>query len=536
MRGWGSLVVGCQAVFCCQYASRNGIPSFLSLSFPATATGRNSSLCWQRAGVELKRARTAMAQVQVESDHSRALEARILSQLVMDGNGYAFGSTEHQEVLDRMAALSQMMLSDPAAGNVAATFDAKFNAGFVLFMEFFEAYSGCFSYTTPSPEAISRAYIAVVKSSEAWTQVAAMAPNIGFQCHARSTCALQFVGSGHLHVLPEFDNEIFAGRRCCRLRDNIMAYDFDTHHAQSKKFGPTTDCFLHGTNEMGVLLWNGDVEAAKAGWRKQIEARKKIEALVLKGDSTWGAYLYEELTCRAILIGGMMAAGEMGMVRELIPHTFTGIALRDPNVEAELEKTIQDTPFSWDTAGYRFFRKETMVLQARALDALVGEGEVDVEALKTWLPRPDELIYIAEHESVHSHAHQSGAAHPAILCAMVYATRLGSWVQAEAIVRGILSIAPLGDGKGFGMQALVRIEAFRLLARCCGSSGKAVEACEELERAASESRTVGYVWMEAESLRDMLLWVEEPERKSVQSRIDAVVSTFVIGDGEAGKG
>ena len=119
---------------------------------------------------------------------------------------------------------------------------------------------------------------------------------------------------------------------------------------------------------------------------------------------------------------------------------------------------------------------------------------------------------------------------------MVYATRLGSWVQAEAIVRGILSIAPLGDGKGFGMQALVRIEAFRLLARCCGSSGKAVEACEELERAASESRTVGYVWMEAESLRDMLLWVEEPERKSVQSRIDAVVSTFVIGDGEAGKG
>ena len=95
-------------------------------------------------------------------------------------------------------------------------------------------------------------------------------------------------------------------------------------------------------------------------------------------------------------------------------------------MEAELEKTIQDTPFSWETAGYRFFRKETMMLQARALDALVGEGEVDVEALKTWLPRPVELIYIAEHESLHAHAHQSGGAHPAILCAMVYATRLGS--------------------------------------------------------------------------------------------------------------
>ena len=118
---------------------------------------------------------------------------------------------------------------------------------------------------------------------------------------------------------------------------------------------------------------------------------------------------------------------------------------------------------------------------------------------------------------------------------MVYATRLGSWVQAEAIVRGILSIAPLGDGKGFGMQALVRIEAFRLLARCCGSSGKAVEACEELERAASESRTVGYVWMEAESLRDMLQWVTgDAEEAFVRQRISAVTSEFVIRNGKDG--
>lgn len=80
------------------------------------------------------------------------------------------------------------------------------------------------------------------------------------------------------------------------------------------------------------------------------------------------------------------------------------------------------------------------------------------------------------------------------------------------------------------------LKAFRLLARCCRASGKAVEACEELERAASESRTVGYVWMEAESMRDMLLWVEEWERESVQLRIDAVVSTFLTGDGDTSMG
>ena len=47
----------------------------------------------------------------------------------------------------------------------------------------------------------------------------------------------------------------------------------------------------------------------------------------------------------------------------------------------------------------------------------------------------------------------------AMLCARLYASRLGAWYNAEAFVNGILTIAPLGDGKGLGMTSLVRTEA-----------------------------------------------------------------------------
>ena len=149
--------------------------------------------------------------------------------------------------------------------------------------------------------------------------------------------------------------------------------------------------------------------------------------------------------------------------------------------------------------------------------------------MRAWLPRPDALIHIAEHERLFI-THMSGAAHPAMLCARLYARRLGAWDDAEAIVNGILAIAPLGDGKGLGMQPLVRIEAWRLLARCRGARGDAAGACEALESAASESEAVGYVWMQAAALRDMLEWVEADGDawQRLQERLASVTSQFCV--------
>ena len=113
-----------------------------------------------------------------------------------------------------------------------------------------------------------------------------------------------------------------------------------------------------------------------------------------------------------------------------------------------------------------------------------------------------------------------GAAHPALLCAALYGNRLRAWKDAETIAEGILEIEPLGIGDrqdegggagGFGVEPLARIEAWRLLARCRGAQGNEAGACEALECAVSESQTVGFLWMEAHSLKNLAKRVEGDE-------------------------
>ena len=407
----------------------------------------------------------------------------------------------------------------------AAKYDMLLNGAVAQWMQAAQTH-GYFACTPLTLAALSQSYAEWAEAMEMFENAALVAPDSARRSYAVNA-SLSHGSFPRLHLLPEFDQELITGKGCSKLRKNIEEYDFDAVHAECKSFGVALDIYLCGHNEAGLLLFNGDVETAKAGWRKQIEARKQMVALVEKGERKWGEYISEEAQfCYSILVGGMLAAGEMGMVRELIPHTWMGMALRDPLVASEMEETVLGF-ISWqDPDGYCFWRVETLMLQARALAAVVDDGEVDVEALRAWLPRVDDLMYITEHE-FHSCLWQSGATHPALLCATLYATHLGAWDDAEAVVKGVLAIPPLGDGKGFGMQPLVRIEAWRLLGRCRGACGDTAGAWEALEHAASESRAVGYVWMEAASLRDMLEWVEgDAEKASVHMRIAAVTSGF----------
>jgi len=200
-------------------------------------------------------------------------------------------------------------------------------------------------------------------------------------------------------------------------------------------------------------------------------------------------------------MGAMMAAGEMSMVCELIQHTCRGTAL------ADIEKAIRTSQLFWEGPdGYMYMKTETWALQTRALSILADESDVDNDDLRTWLPQPDELIYIAVHEMGWT-AVNYGAAHPALLCATLYATYLNAWDDTASVAEGVLAIAPEGNGVGFGMHPLARIEAWRLLACCHGARGNSAGACKALECAVSESQSVGYLWMEVESLRDMLRWI-----------------------------
>ena len=334
-----------------------------------------------------------------------------------------------------------------------------------------------------------------------------------------------------MHALPEFDKQRFTGQGGTRMRCNIEIYDFNVMHAPLKNGGFGMDTFLGSSVEMGLLLLFGDLQAARAGWLKQIDAWKQIAVLVQSGERTWGEYQTETMLMWAT-ISAMMAAGEMSVVRDLIQHTLSGIAL------ADFEQAWLVSRFSWEGPhGYNHSKAATWRLQARALVAVADDGEIDKDELSTWLPRPDKLVCIARHAYCWA-AWNFGAAHPALLCGTLYATRLNAWEDAATIADGILAIPPEGNGVGFGMHPLARIEAWRLLARCHGARGNSAGAREALECAVSESQSVGYVWMEEESLRDMLRWtgnsvplfpgsVEEDKAASAQrihERIGAVTA------------
>ena len=157
--------------------------------------------------------------------------------------------------------------------------------------------------------------------------------------------------------------------------------------------------------------------------------------------------------------------------------------------------------------------------------AVATDGKLEEGSVREWLPRPEQLLDIARHEYLFFFMH--APVHPAMLCASLY-TRLGAWDEAAAVCNGLLGIPHYSEGEGFGTSALLRIEAWRLLARCRGAYGDATGACEALEQAASESQAVGYIFLQVESLREMVAWVEGdsplpgvPSASSdIQARID----------------
>ena len=186
--------------------------------------------------------------------------------------------------------------------------------------------------------------------------------------------------------------------------------------------------FLIGCNETGLLLWFGDLEAAKAGWTKQLYAWKRLAVLVKSGEAAWSEYCKEDHVRSGVMAGAMVAAGQQSMIGELIQHTMPSDAMESYRTEA----------YYWEHPdGNCFFRFETMRLQTRALAAWASD-EIDAGTLREWLPRPAQLIHIAQHEWMYC-TYISGASHPSLLCGILYA-RLEEWDDAVAVAEGFLAI------------------------------------------------------------------------------------------------
>ena len=204
--------------------------------------------------------------------------------------GFAFGSTEHAELTQRLTELGQLAA---ASATATAIYDAKISEGMAVFFKAATEY-GIAAHAVLSPELLERVNTTFVESSSLFGEAAAAAPdkvrkdfasNFGFTMIACNFCQLQ--------LAPNFDKEVYIGKGGERLRQNIARYDFASLHKghKSGQSGFAADIFLYNDNESGVLLYYGDVACAKLGWEKQIGAWQQIEAWCLAGEASWGEYM-----------------------------------------------------------------------------------------------------------------------------------------------------------------------------------------------------------------------------------------------------
>jgi hypothetical protein len=438
--------------------------------------------------------------------------------------GYAWTSPEYKAIRDRMTLLEER-IDNHSYNDLVGMMANRNTQGLIDF--------GFMSYVPMTSGTISNAckgYFHMASAGDRAITAAPDAPSRAFALNAQT----HFIPFALLHQAPEFDKEYLIGPGGSKLRENIVNYDFDSQHAFSKNTAVGCDLFLFGHNSMGLLHWHGDLEIARTGWLKQIDAWKKVGMLVQSGERTWGEYIYEGRVCGYYAPGDMLMAGEMNLLREWMQVLPGGIAQRDPLVAKEYNDALRSAPFMWQGPNeYTFGRVESFELLDCALSALVDD-KIDPHAMRAWLPRPDQLIDIVRHEFIWSMM----SVNPALLCATLY-MRLGAWEDASTVADAILAIPPFGHGVGFGIPPLVRIETWRLLARCRGARGDSAGACEALECAVTESQAVGYVFCKVLSLRDMLSWVEEDASthlpgsadSDIQARIDAVACGQAISAG-----
>ena len=210
----------------------------------------------------------------------------------------------------------------------------------------------------------------------------------------------------------------------------------------------------------------------------------------------------------------MLAANELQLLREMLPHTLSFIALSDAESAADW-KEIWDNfpPLQWTTpVGYYHFSRANWSVQARALHTLL-EPTIDAAAVRAWLPSIDELTRICTFE-LGWDLNIIGAAHPALLCSALYG-RLGDWATATAACEAVLKVA---------LNPFVRTEAHRLLGRCHAATGARTAACEAAESAVAEAARAGYAWMEMRALRELRDWVEPGAAPAVHARLDEAVA------------
>ena len=293
-------------------------------------------------------------------------------------------------------------------------------------------------------------------------------------------------------------------------------YDFDKHHDGIKEIGVNVDQFMYGLEPFALLLFFGDLKAARTGFAKVNDAHRRVLQRVKQGVGAVDGYQYEILLSLWDYSSSLLIAGELQNLRDFLGNSLAGALVSDEAIGTSFKSALEENLFSWKTdEGYRAFGLDADMLIIRSLMALLEQDtDASRSAIREWLPSSAELLHVAEFATIYM-AYLMGASHPALLCSRLYGERLGNWNVTAEVMEGILRIEQFNP--------ILRTEAHRLLGRAKAELGDSAAACEAAELAVAEAAGAKYLWLEMLSLRDLLKWSDADKEAGVRARLHAVI-------------
>ena len=221
-----------------------------------------------------------------------------------------------------------------------------------------------------SPSVLSEAYLGYSEMSQLASKAAQFADDAPQRYFCETVGNFYFILFHPLHQLPQFDKERHMGAGGIKLRAGIDQYDFDSMHGILKSFSTPVDPFLFGHCSMGLLHFCGDLDAAKAGWKKQNYAWRKIAELVQGGEKKWGDYFFEGFLGGYTAVGDMILTNEIDLLREHLSLLPGNLSLHDPLVSKEWVGHLRQSPIVYQSSnGYCFANMDSLLLMDRALNA-----------------------------------------------------------------------------------------------------------------------------------------------------------------------
>jgi len=253
-----------------------------------------------RAGAEFKRAFAAVGHVRPETAETRELEARILLLLIwVSEGGYAWGSEESIALSRRAETLAQQAQATPDDGDddavlstSAGTFYALCSAAALDLLMAINA-GGMSSYVSLTANSLSTASQHAVAFSRTLAKAIPFAPDLTLGDYAHNASVFTCTWLSAVHANEDFDRNLYTGTDGSKMRANVERYDFARFHEGHKTSACAMDVYLYGGNELGLLLWFGDVQTVRAGLRKQLDAWAEIRRLLDSGERAWLEYVIE---------------------------------------------------------------------------------------------------------------------------------------------------------------------------------------------------------------------------------------------------